>query len=58
MYGNDKEARMYALAAMLLLATWYLLSQVRHVTGGLPYMLLAAALLAVALHVLRRSEPA
>jgi hypothetical protein len=49
---------MYAFAALLLLATWYFLSQVHNVTGGLPYMLLAGSLLAIAMHVLRRAEPA
>jgi hypothetical protein len=49
---------MYAVVALLLLGGWYFLSQVQNVTGGFPYMLLAAALLAIAMHVLRRGEHA
>lgn len=49
---------MYAVAAMLLLAGWYFVSQVQNQTGGFPFMLLAAALLAIAMHVLRRGEAA
>ena len=49
---------MYAVVAMLLLAGWYFQSQVQHETGGFPYMLLAAALLAIAMHVVKRGETA
>lgn len=49
---------MYAVVAMMLLAGWYFVSQVQHETGGFPYMLLALALLAIAMHVVKRSETA
>lgn len=49
---------MYAVAAILLLAGWYFVSEVQHQTGGFPYMLLALALLAIAMHVLKRGETA
>ncbi len=49
---------MYAVAAMLLLAGWYFVSQVQHADGGFSYMLLAAALLSVSMHVVRRGETA
>jgi hypothetical protein len=49
---------MYAIAAFLLLAGWYFSSQIQHVSGGFPFMLLAASLLAIAMHVLRRAEAA
>ena len=49
---------MYAVVAMLLLAGWYFLSQVQHDVSGFSYMLLALALLAIAMHVLRRGEAA
>jgi hypothetical protein len=49
---------MYAVVAMLLLAGWYFLAQVQHDTGRFPYMLLTIALLAIAMHVLRRADVA
>jgi hypothetical protein len=49
---------MYAFAALALLGAWCLNDRVYHAANGVPYLLLAAAMLSVAMHVLRRSEPA
>ena len=49
---------MYAVVAMMLLAGWYFLSQVRNDPTGFPYMLLALALLAIAMHVMRKAQTA
>jgi len=47
---------MYAIAAIFLLGAWYVVAQVHHMDGGMSYLLLAAALLSIAMHVLRRSS--
>ena len=49
---------MYAIVAIVLLGCWYFVSQVQHVSGGFPFMLLALASLAIAMHVLLRGEAA
>lgn len=49
---------MYVFAALALLGAWYLVVFVFHVTGGSPYLLMAAAMLSVAMHVLKKASTA
>ncbi len=49
---------MYAFAALALMGAWYFLTYVLHIDNGSPYLLMVAAMLSVAMHVMKKASNA